>query len=932
MAEEKESRTNYYLNKSVEQVLQEMSVDLKKGLSEEEVDERRQQYGYNVLPKKGKKSPVKLFLKQFKDFLILILFLAAGISIYAGQMANAYIIFGVILFNAIMGFVQEYKAEKAVEAIKKMVKKKAVVIRNGEQKTITAREIVPGDLIVLQEGQTVPADCRLVEIKNLRITEAALTGEPGPVSKQTEAVKKDTELANRKNMAWKGTHVVKGSGLAVVITTGKETELGRIAVSLEEMEKTESNFRKKTKRLAKIMASIAMITSIIVFCLGYFYRDFEFNTILLVTIATLVSSIPEGLPVVISIVLAIGANRMAKRNAIIREFTATEVLGSVSTILTDKTGTITQSILTVKRLFGADQREFNVSGQGYQLAGRISENGEDEEMSAGKKEPILTKMLLISAYCNNATIRKTNRKEGDLSENEEAPSEEDGKHVEVSGDPTEISLKVLAEKSKLQEIEPYQDVEVLDDIPFNSEQRFRATLVRYENKKELLVVGAPEKVLEMSDEWLTEEGPENMEDHDREVIQDKNDEWAGQAIRVLALAYKEMPEDQEEIETQDVQSLTWAGLTGIIDPPRQEVKKAVDDCHRAGIRVIMVTGDHQRTAAAIAEEVGIIKNKNGEGKYPDALTEKELKDLDDEEFDEMIEHVSVFARVSPATKLRIAERLQEKGALIAMTGDGVNDAPALKKADVGIAMGKKGTDVAKDAAHIVLSDDNFASIVNAIREGRIVFKNVKSTSYFLLTTNFASTSTLIFSLLLGMPIPLMAAQILWVNIVTDGIMDVAKSTEPGHGDMMKRKPIKKNERILTWDIMPYLFIMAAVMVTLALLTFNHYLPQGLEMARTGAFLVIAMTQVFNVFNMRDIRKSVFKIGLFSNKWINLAFVASIVLQFAVVKIPFLQSAFGFQAISILDFLVITGISTMVLWIGELYKLARRKFFSKGDDD
>ncbi|MEE4178049.1 MAG: HAD-IC family P-type ATPase, partial [Bacteroides sp.] len=371
---------------------------------------------------------------------------------------------------------------------------------------------------------------------------------------------------------------------------------------------------------------------------------------------------------------------------------------------------------------------------------------------------------------------------------------------------------------------------------------------------------------------------------------------------------------------------------GIIDPPRQEVKKAVDDCHHAGIRVIMVTGDHQRTAAAIAEEVGIIKRGNGGGDYPKALTENELKDLDEEEFDEMIEHVSVFARVSPATKLRIAERLQKRGALIAMTGDGVNDAPALKKADVGIAMGKKGTDVAKDAAHIVLSDDNFASIVNAIREGRIVFKNVKSTSYFLLTTNFASTSTLIFSLLLGMPIPLTAAQILWVNIVTDGIMDVAKSTEPGHGDMMKRKPIKKNERILTWDIMPYLFIMAAVMVTLALLTFNHYLPKGLEMARTGAFLVIAMTQVFNVFNMRDIRKSVFKIGLFSNKWINLAFVASIVLQFAVVKIPFLQSAFGFQAINILDFLIITGISTLVLWIGELYKLARRKFFSKGDDD
>jgi Ca2+-transporting ATPase len=916
MSDRIEQNSKEYINKTADEVLEMLSVDREKGLSDAEVKSRREKYGRNKLPRKERSSPVKLFLKQFKDFLILILFLAAGISIYAGQMANAYIIFGVILFNAIMGFIQEYKAEKAVEAIKKMVKKKTGVIRDGDQREIPARSLVPGDIVVLQEGQTVPADCRVVEVKNLQVTEAVLTGEPEPATKHEGKVKRDTELANRDNMVWKGTNVVEGTGIAVVIAIGEKTELGKIATSLGKMERIESNFKRKTRRLAKKMAALAVATSIIVFCIGYFYRSFEFNEILLVTIATLVSSIPEGLPVVISIVLAIGANRMAKRNAIIREFTATEVLGSVSTILTDKTGTITQSILTVKRLYGAGTGEYEVSGQGYELKGPVTENDGEEEIEAGEGQPFLNKMLLISAYCNSATLRHT----------------DDDKHnddkIEVSGDPTEVSLKVLAGKTRIEEMEPYDKAKKLDDIPFNSKQKFRATLIEYDGKKEMLVVGAPEKVLEMSDRLLMADELEELDEKGRDKINSQNDEWADQALRVLALGFKEMPEDKEEIEVEDVESLVWTGLAGIIDPPRPEVEKAVQECHEAGIRVVMVTGDHKKTAAAIARDVGIIQNNDSDKGYPDAYSESDLEKLNDDEFVDAVENVSVFARVSPGTKLRIAEVLQEKGELIGMTGDGVNDAPALKRADVGIAMGKKGTDVAKDAAQIVLSDDNFASIVNAIREGRIVFKNVKSTSYFLLTTNFASTSTLIFALVLGMPIPLTAVQILWVNIVTDGIMDVAKSTEPGHGEMMKRKPIKKDEKILTWDIMPYLLIMSAVMVSLAILVFNHYLDMGVEKARTGAFLVIAMTQVFNVLNMRDIRQSVFKIGLVSNKWINLAFGASLVLQFLVIKIPFLQSAFGFAGLSIVEFLVISAISSSVLWAGELYKVVINRFFQQ----
>ncbi len=905
-------------------VIEELSTNTNEGLSEGQAKKRREKHGPNKLPKKEDTTALKIFIKQFKDFLILILFIAAGIAFMADQLIDTYIILAVILFNAIMGFTQEYRAEQAVEAIKDLVKHKVTVLRNGEQVTVTSSEIVMGDILLLKEGQSVPADARILESRNLRTSEASLTGESEPVAKENKKMKEDTELAERKNMVWKGTSVVKGSAKAVVTAIGAKTEIGKIAKSLKEMDKTESNFRKKTGKLAQKMAALAIFTASIVFILGYFFREFEFQQILLVTIATMVSSIPEGLPVVISIVLAIGANRMAKRNAIIREFTATEVLGSVSTILTDKTGTLTQSVLTVKKMFGGDKVEREVTGHGYSFEGSIQEK--DSRMVTAEDNEILEKNSLIARYGNNAAVKKQQGKETGNREKEEERHEE----LSVSGDPTEVALRILGEKSKIYDLEPYSSVKELDDIPFNSEQKFRAKLVRTdESEKIMLVTGAPEKLLEQSTEVLTEKGVVKLDSELREVISQKNDQWADEALRVLALAHKKMPEDVKNIDSEDVKELVWTGIVGMIDPSRPEVEEAIASCKRAGIRVIMVTGDHAKTAAAIARDVGILEkgstedNNNG---YPLALTESDIYELDDNELDEMIQHVSVFARVSPSTKLRVAERLQEGGELIAMTGDGVNDAPALKKADVGIAMGQKGTDVAKDAAQIVLSDDNFASIVKAIEEGRIVFKNVKATSYFLLTTNFASTSTLIAGISLGFPIPLTAVQILWVNMVTDGIMDVALATEPGHGEMMNRKPIKKNEHILTWDILPFLLIMAAIMVSLAIYAFSYFLPQGTETARAGAFIAVSSTQIFNVFNMRTLDKSAFSIGLFSNKWINIAFFSSIILQLAVIKVGWFQEIFGFGEISYLEFTILFLASSIVFWGGELYKYIRNRFF------
>jgi P-type Ca2+ transporter type 2C len=487
-------------------------------------------------------------------------------------------------------------------------------------------------------------------------------------------------------------------------------------------------------------------------------------------------------------------------------------------------------------------------------------------------------------------------------------------------------MLVASRKAKIKQKEPFNNYKLLDDIPFKSEQKFRASLVKTEDGREIFAIGAPEKILKLSTQFLTPDGAKDLNDDKRQEIQDKMDEWADQAMRVLALAFKKT--DNESIDPDDVKELVWVGITGIIDPPRKGVPESIEECKTAGIRVMMVTGDHKKTAAAIARDIGILdKNEKEDEEYPSSITTQEL-DVDDEKFDEYIENINVFARMNPDTKLKIAERLQAKDTLIAMTGDGVNDAPALKRADVGIAMGQRGTDVAKDASEIVLQDDNFSSIVNAIREGRIVFTNVKITSYFLLTTNFAFGLSFIFGISLGFPLLLTAVQILYVNLVTAGIIDVALATEPGHGEIMRQPPVKKSEPILKADILPFLFLVSAVIVTLTLLTFQYYLPQGEVMARTATFIIISMTQIFNVFNMRSLQKSVFEIGVFSNKWVNWAFIGAIILQFLVIKIPFLRDLMKFEDLPIIDFVVMALISTIIVGAGELYKYLkfRKKLF------
>lgn len=900
-----------YHSISFEETIEKLETSSEKGLSNDEAKKRLQKFGENKLPEKGKTSIWKLILKQFKDFLVLILFIAAIISYLTGHMVDVYVIIGVIILNAAIGLFQEYKAEKSIESLKKIVKQNADVLRDGKRQVIEASEIVPGDIVLLDEGKSVPADARVFKKKNLQVEESSLTGESMPVDKNTNALDKDASLADRTNMIFKGTYIARGTCKAVVTATGKETELGKIAESLQEVEDKESEFRKKTGQLAKVMAIIAVSTSAVVFLVGYFFRDFSFDDTLLVTIASLVSSVPEGLPAVLSIVLAIGANRMAKQNAIIREFTATETAGSLNVILSDKTGTITEGILTIKKMFLGNGKEYNVSGDGYETEGEIFA---DEKKVKIEDDQLLAKIVTIAGKCNEARIENEPEEEG----------------PDVSGDPTEVALMVLAEKAKLSSAGPFKDIEVIDDLPFNSEQKYRASLIEYpDDHREMLFVGAPEKIISLSTKVLEADGPVKINDDKKDKIKQKIQEFSSQSMRVIGCAYKDVKSEKEQVNPEDAEEMTFVGLYGIIDPARPEVSPAVKKCKSAGIRVIMATGDHEQTARAIAKDVGILVEENKDKDCPAVLSEKDL-DVDEDTFNRYVECASVFARVSPQSKLRLAKALQGKNLLIGMTGDGVNDAPALKVADVGIAMGQRGTDVARDASQIVLSDDNFASIVDAIKEGRIVFRNVRLTSFFLITTNFASTLTLIAAIAVGFTYPLLPTQILWINLVTDGVMDISLATEPDHGDIMDQKPLKKGEPILNKQILPNLLIIVPVMVGLALLVFNHYQGESVEKARTGVFLVVAMTQIFNAFNMRSLKRSVFSIGLATNKWIILAFFVSIALQLAAIKLPFMQNIFHFRELAWGDIAIITAMSSLVFIFGEAYKFIRGKVI-KNDD-
>lgn len=833
------------------------------GLSEEEAKRRLQEYGYNEIVEKEKISAIQIFLSQFKSVIIWILITATIISALLGQWVDASVILAILVLNAVLGFIQEYKAERAIEALKKLASLKARVLRDGKERIIDVKELVPGDIILLESGDKVPADARLIELYNLETQEASLTGESTPVSKGLAVLKKGTPVADMRNMVFSGTIITRGRARAVVAETGMQTQIGRIA-KLIEAKKEITPLQMKLKTLGRWIAYLVIIIAAIVFVTGLFFQKLSPLSIFLVAVSLAVAAIPEGLPAVVTITLALGTERMLKRNALIRKLPSVETLGSCTVICADKTGTLTHNQMTVKKLF-VNNQIIDVSGEGYSQEGDFSINGK-------KANPKNFELLLkIGALCNDAKI--TNG---------------------TIGDPTEVALLIGAAKAGLEKQTLERDFKRIDEIPFESERKIMSTIHLAGKKKIMYTKGAPEKIVGICTKiWLNGK-IKKLTSNDKKKILEVNNAFADSALRVLGFAYKEV--GKKSIEND----MIFVGLQAMIDPPRKEVKNAIEKCKSAGIKVVMITGDHELTAKAIAKELGL---------YGKSMTGKELDKITPNDLKEIVEEISVYARVNPEHKIKIIDALKANGHIVAMTGDGINDAPALKKADIGIAMGVTGTDVAKESSDMILTDDNFASIVNAVEEGRGVYDNIRKFFAFLISGNIGEVAIIFFSMLLLLPLPLTAIQILLVNLVTDGLPAIALGFEPIEKGVMQQRPRSAKERIYR-GMNPYILWYPAIMFVAALSIFWRVLSasNNLIKAQTAVFFTLIMFELYQAFSCRSLRYTIFKAGIFENRFLVAAVIASFAIAVAVIYVPALQPIFNTTSLDITEFLSILLVS------------------------
>lgn len=864
------------------------------GLSGDEAKRRLEKTGPNSLEVEEGVSPLRLLLRQVHNPLIYLLAGAAVLSLVVGHRVDAAVIAGVIILNSLLGFFQEWRAEGALEALREMAAPHARVLRAGMRTDIEADEVVPGDILVLETGDRVAADARLISCDDLRLDESALTGESQPVAKDPVPVDEDTPMADRKNMVWMSTSVTGGRGRAVVVETGMQTQMGRIAGKVRTTSRESTPLQKRMHKLSIVLGIAGVTLAAGVFGLGIM-RGHELVEMLMFSVAVAVSAIPEGLPAVISVTLALGVRRMAERNAIIRRMPAVETLGSTTVICSDKTGTITKNQMTVRILWAGGQT-FDTSGEGYQPEGKIRYAG-GEKISELPES--LERLLRIGVLCNNANLK-----------------EENGQW-RVDGNPSEGALLVAAIKAGIDIEQMRKDNERIAEIPFSSDTKYMATLHPDKSGERtiLYVKGAPERIIEFCSHVLKDDKPEELNDGLRNEIAEKNEEFASNALRVMAGAYREMPQGQRKLEQSDVEgSLILAGLWGMIDPPREESIEAVREAKEAGIHPVMITGDHAVTALAIARQVGIAEN----GK---ALTGKEIDGMEKIGLATAALESGVFARVTPAHKLKIMEALKEQGHIVAMTGDGVNDAPALKGADIGVAMGRSGTEVAKEAADMILTDDNFATIVHAVEEGRVIYSNLRRVVFFLLATNLGEILTLTAALVLGLDLPLTAVMILWINLITDGACTVPLGVEPRHADVLKYSPRDPKEFIIDGRMVLRMILLTPIMAAGTLGLFWNAQQNGeLDYARTVAFVTLAAFQWFQAFNARSDHQSVFSVGLFSNRWVLLGVGVAIVLQFGAVHTSFGQLIFGTTSLLWIDWLLIVLVSSSIWVADEILKM------------
>jgi Ca2+-transporting ATPase len=878
--------TSAYHAMDIEEALRSLGTS-REGLSSEEGQRRLEEFGYNELVERGRVTPLEIFLNQFKDIFVIMLLIATAISFLIGEIVDASTIGVIVVLNSVVGFVQEYRSEKAMEAMKKLTAPKARVLRDGDETIIPAREVAPGDIAILEEGDRIPADGRLVETVELKTNEAVLTGESTPIGKTTKVVDDKAPVADRKNSVFMSTHIIYGRGRAVITSTGMQTEFGKIAEMVQAVEEEETPLKQKLERFAKRLGILIVIVCAIIFVMELyeiFVLQVHAEAVALenivdafeVSVALAVSAVPEGLPAVVTVSLALGARELAKRNSIIRKLASAETLGATTMICSDKTGTLTKGEMTVRKIY-VNGDVIDVTGVGYEPKGEFLLYGKPIDP---KEDDNIHLLLRASTLCSNAHY--------------------DGKNV--LGDTTEGALIVAAAKAGITKKDLEAAYPRIHEVPFTSERK-RMTTVHKTSEEKLVayVKGAPEVILERCT-YLSKDGKrKKLDGRERETILVTNEAMARGALRVLGVAYKELPDNAvEKIDAETVESdLVFLGLTGMIDPPREEAKEANRQCQQAGIKTVMITGDHKLTAVAIAKELGMLQSDK-------VLTGAELDQVSDKEFEKIVENVTVYARVSPEHKLRIVIALKKKGHIVAMTGDGVNDAPALKQSDIGVAMGITGTDVTREAADMVLADDNFATIVNAVEGGRAIYDNIRKFSFFLLRSNFDELLVIGSFALLGLELPLTAGMILWINLVTDGGPALALSMDPPDKDIMKRPPRNPDEGILHGRMASILATFVTQVLGTAVLFYIAFYVWGrpLEEARAMAFVQATLQELVIVWNCRSERDNAFKVGFTSNKFLLLAVIISAV---ATILIPY-TNLFGTAPLDLADWAMVIPIS------------------------
>ena len=898
-----------WFNKSIEQTEKELETSIENGLNKEQVEKAREKYGLNELKAKKKKSLIVKFLEQFKDFMIIILIIAAIISgavgIAQGEgITDTIIILIVVIVNAIIGVAQENKAEKSLEALQKLSSHEAKVIRNGKLEVVQSKKLVPGDLVVLETGDYVPADIRLVEESNLKVQESSLTGESLPVEKNISTIEEKVGIGDRENMLFSSSLVTYGRGKGIVVETGMNTEVGKIAGIINETIDSQTPLQEKLDKLGKTLGIAAVVICLVIFIIGIAIGK-DALEMFMTAVSLAVAAIPEGLAAVSTIVLAIGVQRMVKKNAIVKKLPAVETLGSATVICSDKTGTLTQNKMTVQKVFYDD----------------ILQNVENAKVNNNNEE--LEKLVYISMLCNDTKVASDNT---------------------LTGDPTETALVDMGFELDFRPA-IYEEYPRVEEIPFDSDRKLMTTVHKIENKYIVYTKGGIDELLSRCNSYILDGKVKNNLEEYKETIDRNNETMAQEALRVLAMAYKEIDHIPTKEEMKNIENeLIFVGMVGMIDPPREEAKKAVEKCKTAGIKTVMITGDHKITAIAIARKLGILENDE------EAITGAELEEMSQEELEQNVRKYSVYARVSPEHKVRIVKAWQKNGEIVAMTGDGVNDAPALKTADIGCSMGMVGTDVAKEASDVILTDDNFATVVSAVEEGRRIYDNILKAIQYLLSSNVGEIIVLFIAILItpwlsskfgidvNLIVPLLPIHILWINLVTDSLPALALSVDPAEEDIMERKPLKSGKGIftkgMTWrviyqGVMIGLLTLAAFIIGLA--TPEAELPQieGLtvevikvEVGQTMAFTVLALSELVHVFNVRNNKKSLFKTKALSNKYLLLAIAVSAALMLVILFVPFLREVFSIPVLPTANIIETIALVFAPLVIVEIFKLLK----------